>query len=233
MKKFLISLNYASLGLAVLGLAFMTFEPAISLGAITDQRQFTISQTVIGEVAFTSSPTNVTMSPALGGIVGGIATGQTQFAVTSNNITGYKVTITASSTTGAMQGTASTTNYIPGLVPIAAGYIPDYDMSTTTDVLTGKAAFGYSVQASTTSDVAQLFHENGAACNTGANHLNPGTCWYVATTTAVTIINRPLPTSSGAATSTLLFKVIFNGTPNPMIPNDTYVATTTLTATVN
>ncbi|MEI7463085.1 MAG: hypothetical protein WCK03_01660 [Candidatus Taylorbacteria bacterium] len=228
MKNILSLLNYSCIGLVVLALLFVTFEPAISIGATTDSKQFTISQTVTNEVAFTSSPTNVVMSPQLGGITGGTATGQTQFAVMTNNLTGYKVTITASSTTGAMQGTASTTNYIPGYIP-AVATAPDYAMS----VLVNKAGFAYSVQASTTSDVGDLFHENGSACNTGANHTNPGTCWYVATSTAATIINRPLPTLVGAATSTILFKVIFNGTPSPMIPNDTYVATTTLTATMN
>ena len=226
MKKLLSSLNYAVLGLGVLSMMFVTFEPAISLGATSDQRQFTISQTVSKEVAFSTSPSNVTMSPSLGGLTGGTSTGETQFVVTTNSLTGYSVTIIASSTTGAMQGTASTTNYIPGYTATS----PDYDMT----VAANKAAFAYTIQSSSTADVTQMFRNSGSTCNSGTDHAIASFyhCWIQATSTAVTIINRSLPTTV-PATSTIAFMVKINSNPNPIIPNDTYIATTTLTATVN
>ena len=229
MKILLKSVNNAFLGLAVLGVVFMTFEPAISFGAMPNKTQITISQVVSAEVGFSSEATNVLMIPTLGGISGGTAFGTTTFAVTSNSLTGYSVTIMASSTTGAMQGTASTTNYIAGYVPSSA-LRADYDMT----VALNKTGFAYSVQASSTSDVAPLFRAIGTTCGfvTGAAP-SAGHCWYVATSTAATIINRTLPTVGGAATSSVIFQVQIMSNPNPVIPNDTYVATTTLTVTMN
>ena len=224
MNKLVSYINYSCLGLLLLILAFLTFEPAMSLGATTDQRQFTVSQTISKEVSITSSPSNVTMSPSLGGLSGGTANGETQFAVLTNSLTGYTLTIQASSTTGAMQGTASTTNFIPGY----ATSTPDYNMT----VAVNKAAFAYTIQASSSADVTQMFRENGSVCNTGSSHTNNYHCWIQATSTAVTIINRSLPTAT-AATSTLAFRVIINSNPSPIIPNDSYIATTTITATVN
>jgi len=211
---------------------FMTFEPAMSLGA-SAQYQFTISQVVGAEIAFTAQPANVVMTPSLGGISGGTAFGTTTFAVSSNNLTGYTVTIIASSTDGSMRGTASTTNYIAGYVPVSPS-TPDYTMS---NVAANKTGFAYTVQASTTSDISQLFWaDNFNICNKSAvqnGAPSVGHCWYIATSTAVTIVNRSLPTVGGAATSSVIFQVQIKSNPNPAIPNDTYVATTTLTATTN
>jgi hypothetical protein len=127
-----------------------------------------------------------------------------------------------------MQGTASTTNYIPGYATTTTS---DWNMT----VAANKAAFAYTVQSSSTADVATKFKSTGSACNTGTDHAIADFyhCWTAATSTASTIINRLLPTTGGAATSTIAFRVIINSNPNPTIPNDTYIATTTLTATVN
>ena len=225
-KSLLKSIRTASLGTTIVAIAFMTIEPAVSLGATTTS-QFTISQTVTSEISFATPPSNVIMSPTLGGITGGTANGLTSFAVLTNNLTGYNMTIYASSSVG-MIGNASSTNNIPVDVSVTPG-IPDYTM---TAPLHG-AAFAYTVNATTSSDVAPLFRNNGSICNQSTGTANGTNCWLPATTTAVTIINRALPTPTTGATSTLLFKVIINSNPSPAIPNDTYVATTTLTVATN
>ncbi len=229
-KLFINIISRASLSFLVLTLAFTAVEPAVSFGASV-QSQFTISQQVSAEVAFATLASNVSMSPTLGGITGGTANGQTQVVVTTNDLLGYNMTIQASST-GAMQGTASTTNFIP----VYSTTTPDFTFVTPANT----ARFGYTVGASSTSDVTPLFKSNGSSlCGVGgttANNTNTYSalrCWIGATSTAVTIINRNLPTQAPGATTTLYFQVGIAANPVPAIPNDTYIATSTLTATAN
>jgi hypothetical protein len=205
----------------VLALAFTVFEPAI-IGAATTGSQFTISQTVTAEISFATPASNVTMSPSLGGLTGGTANGGTQVVVTTNSLTGYTVTLQASSSLG-MIGNASSTNFIPAM---AASNTPSFSFTAPTN----SAAFGYTVEASTTGDLSSTFKDNGSICGTGSADA-ANSCWLNASTTAVTIINRSLQTPSSGGTTTLKFRVIINSNPNPVIPNDVYVATTTLTAT--
>ena len=141
-KLFINIISRASLSFLVLTLAFTAVEPAVSFGASV-QSQFTISQQVSAEVAFATLASNVSMSPTLGGITGGTANGQTQVVVTTNDLLGYNMTIQASST-GAMQGTASTTNFIP----VYSTTTPDFTFVTPANT----ARFGYTVGASSTSD---------------------------------------------------------------------------------
>jgi hypothetical protein len=224
MKKLITLLRQGAIGTLILAVAFITVEPAVSHALVTSATsQFTISQTVGAEVGFATLASNVTMSPTLGGITGGTSNGATSVAVRTNDLLGYKMTIQASTSLG-MQGVASSTNYIPAYVSGTAG-VPDYTFNTAAN------GFGYNVTASTTSDVVQAFKSGGSTpCNTGSI-TSSSACWLAATSSPVTIINRNLPTSVGGATTTLSFMV--NLVANNMLPNDTYVATTTLTATVN
>ncbi|MES2314373.1 MAG: hypothetical protein V4524_00335 [Patescibacteria group bacterium] len=231
-RKITRTLNQAVLALFVLTFIFTAVEPAISFGAVTTS-QFTISQTVTSEISFATPAANVTMSPSLGGITGGTSNGQTQVVVTTNNSTGYNMTLTASSSVG-MIGNASSSNSIPAYTP-TVNLVPDYSFTTPSNA----ARFGYSVAASSTADNVTLFKNNGSnACNTGAS-TNSATsnvtinCWLNASTTAITIINRSLQTPASGATSTVYFRVNITSNPSPVIPNDTYVATSTLTATTN
>jgi hypothetical protein len=229
-KNTLYAVNQAIVTLLVLSLMFVAIEPAVSYGA-TVTSQFTISQVVNTEIAFATPASNVIMSPALGGITGGTSNGATSVAVTTNNLTGYNMTIQASSSLG-MLGNASSTNVIPAYITTGANGTPDYTFALNGANAT-KGAFGYNVNATTSTDVAQLFRSSGSTpCNT-STLTSSSACWLAATTTAVTIINRSLPTPATGATTTLSFRVQIPSNPSPMLPNDTYVATTTLTATTN
>ena len=224
-NKILVSIKHATIGILVLAIAFMAIEPAVSFGA-NALSQFTISQTVTTQIAFATPASNVVMSPTLGGLTGGTSTGATVVAVTSNDALGYNMTIQASTSLG-MQGTASTTNYIPAYTSAVNG-VPDYTFTAPANT----ARFGYNVTAASTTDVATLFKNNGSVCNTGTL-TSTSNCWLAATTSAVTIINRNLPTPYTGATTTISFQLAIEPNPSPVIPNDTYVATTTLTATAN
>ena len=226
-NKLLNLARQSAVGTLVLAISFVALEPAISYANPSVSSQFTISQVVNSEISFATPASNIIMSPALGGLTGGTANGATSVAVITNNRTGYNMTIQASSSLG-MIGTASSSNYIPFDVPVTPG-IPDYTMGAPVN----GAAFAYTVSATTSSDVVQLFRNSTSSCNQSAGTANGANCWLNASTTPVTIINRNLPTPVTGATSTLAFRVIINSNPSPMIPNDTYVATTTLTATTN
>ncbi|MDE1941038.1 MAG: hypothetical protein KGI66_02885, partial [Patescibacteria group bacterium] len=114
--------------------SFIILEPALGAAAGS---QFTTSETVTSELSFATPASNVTLSPALGGITGGTATGQTQVVVLTNDALGYQMTIQASSSLG-MIGNASSTNYIAAYVP--ASTIPDYTFAVNSP---RGAAFGY------------------------------------------------------------------------------------------
>lgn len=213
---------------------FIAVEPTIGFAVVTTSSQFTVSQPVGVELSFATPASNVIMSPSIGGLTGGIGNGQTQVVVTTGNSTGYYIQLTASSSLG-MIGNASSSNYIPAWP--ATTTIPAYWM-TSASVAANTAAFAYSVAASSTADNVALFKNSGSACNTGATTNDPQLnttihCWLNASTTPITIINRSLQTSASGATTTIYFRAVINSNPNPVIPNDTYVATSTLTAITN
>lgn len=230
-KKYMIKLIYSSAkqgcaAMLIVAAIFLLAEPAISLSATTATSQFTISQVVTSEVSFSTPASSITLSPSLGGITGGTSLGSTQVIVNTNESTGYTMTLTASSSLG-MIGNASSTNYIPAYAT-SSSFAADYNFN----VPANKAYFGYTVEASTTSDLSSAFKDNGSSCGTGSLD-NADKCWVGATSTPFTIINRNYWTPASGATTTLKFRVTINSNPSPVIPDDTYVATTTLTATVN
>ena len=226
-KNILPIIGEAGLASFILAVSFMLLEPTISSANTTSQ--MTESLTINKEVSFSTPTSNIVLSPAIGGLSGGIATGKTSFSILSNDTAGYSVTITASSSLG-MIGNASSSNVITAYKP-AAPNVPDYTFAVNN---ASGVAFGYTVDATTSTDLAPAFLTNNSnACNTGSTDPALAHCWLNASTTAFTIINRTQPTFSGAANYMIAFQTTVNANPNPIIPNDTYVATTTLTATVN
>ncbi len=208
--------------MVVIIFAFVLVEPSISLGSTN-----TISQTVTTEIAFQTPATNIVLSPSIDVSLGGQASGETQVVVITNDHLGYSMTVTASSSLG-MIGNASTTLYIPAYVTSTPG-TPDFTFTTPVNT----AYYGYTVEASSTSDLATAFKDDSANCGVIAGSDTADRCWISASTIPYTVINRSSVTPLSGATTTLKFLVVINSNPNPGIPNDTYVATTTLTATAN
>lgn len=202
-------------------LLYIVLEPSITKGS------FTVSQSVTTELSVLTPANDIVLSPSIDVSAGGQANGQTQVVVKTNDHLGYLMTIAASSSLG-MIGIASSTKYIPAYVTSTPG-VPDYSFN----VPANSAYFGYTVEASSTSDLAQNFKDSAGLCNAVSGGDTVDKCWMSATTTAYTIINRTSATALSGATTTLKFIVVINSNPNPGIPNDTYVATTTLTATAN
>lgn len=200
---------------------FVVYEPQISR-AIADD--FTVSQTVTSEIAFSTAAADVTMSPSLGGVTGGTSNGTTTVIVTTNDLSGYTMTIAASSSP-AMQGVSqggSIDDYT-----VAVANTPDFTYSVPSG-----AEFGYTVSASTTADLAQKFLDNGSACNTGSSDTSgSASCWYGLSTTATSTIVRNTATPASGSTSSIAFKMTINN--GSFVVEDTYIATTTLTAVTN
>jgi hypothetical protein len=203
---------------------FFLLEPQVGIGASTND-VFTVTQTVTEEISFVATANDVVMTPSLAGITGGTSNGTTSVRVRTNNATGYNMTIAFSSTTAMLRNGGS--GYISNYAPASDG-TPDYTFTNDTF-----AQFGYTVLASTTSDVDATFLDNGSnTCATGASN-GSGTCWMDPDDAAETIINRTTATSASGATTTIRFRVNIPNNPIPAIQTGTYVATATLTATTN
>jgi len=201
---------------------YSIFEPQ-SVEAVEDQIQ--IFQSVTAEISITS-PSDVTMSPAIPGMTGSggtPSTGQATWTVITNNKEGFTMTFKAS-TSPALRGN-TTNDYFADYTPSNPS-VPDYNWS----IAANAAEFGYTVEPATAADTAQLFKDNGSACNTGSNQ-TADKCWYSASTTAVTVINRTSSTSSSGENEVIKFRAEQGS--NTFKLEDTYTATTTVTVTMN
>lgn len=219
------------LALLLLLLSYFILEPVVSRAQATEI--FTVQQSITAEISFVASTSVNNMAPSISGVSGGYSTGTAQAAVLTNNQTGYNLTIEFGSSTQVNDAMQGDTN---------GGYISDYDLgATTTPNFTftdpsagGESVFAYTVNASDTTDIASGFLDNGTNCGAGSSY-TANRCWMApSTTNAYTIIDRSSATPTGSgSTSTVQFKVAVPSNPNPALPNDTYTATVTLTASVN
>ena len=196
-------------------------EPAF-LQAIEDQ--FTVKQTITAEITFATPANDVVMNGSIAGITGGTSYGTSTSVVTTNNNTGFTMTLTASSSPAMVgDGFAGT---IADYTPATTG-IPDFTFSVPTG-----AEFGFSVSASTTANLAQKFKDNGTTtCNTGSADTSAGSCWMGLSTVATSTIVTSAATSASGATSSIYFRTFLNS--GSFTIEDTYTATMTQTAIIN
>lgn len=220
----------AALILAVLGMfAYFSFEPTVSR-AITDT--FTVTQEITDEISFLVNAGDVTMVGSLQGLTGGYATGTTYTVVRSNDPDGYSMSIAFSSSTAMNNSESPNLYYIDNYSKASPTSTPDF-----TWVEDGTSAeFGYTVNASSTSDLAQLFLHDGTNCDQAGGSPTLYRCWQSPSSTNLVtgdpIINRATAAPTGA-TTTIYFRVVVPSSPSPSLPAGFYVATATLTATNN
>ena len=204
--------------------SFFVIEPKV--GQAVDDT-FTIKQTITGEISFMASTSDVTMSGAINGVTGGTANGTTTAVVTTNNSTGYNMTISFEDNTGdsAMIGDVSDSDAIHDYT--ASSSEPTYGFYTAST----SAVFGYTVSSSVAADADDSFKDNGSGtCGSGSNKYQ--VCWMEPTAAAFTIVDRANAATAGA-TTTLNFRVYVPNSPSPALVTDTYTATATLTAVTN
>lgn len=202
--------------------SFFMLEPTVSRAQEFDS--FTVTQQITAEIAFLTTANDVIMSPTIAGLTGDTANGSTQVVVNTNNSAGYNMTIAFSSST-AMNldgGGGAINNYNP-----AGAGVADFAFGAET-----YGQFGFTVSASTTSDLDPTFLDNGSVCGAGGADAADA-CWLDPDDAAETIINRSTETELSGATTTIAFRVLVPSNPSPAIPTGIYTATATLTATVN
>lgn len=201
---------------------FSVFEPALS-EAIDDTHL--VQQSVTAEIIFDTTASDVVLAPAIPGLSGGTASGQTDVRVVTNNPNGYSMAI-AFEDDVAMQG------------DLNGGQILNYtqDISDTPDFTFAVAAntgeFGYTVEAESAPDLAPAFLDDGGTCGVGTLD-SVDSCWAAPSSTAQTVVNRTSVTDTDGASTTIKYRVQITPNADPLIPADTYTATTTLTALMN
>lgn len=214
--------------IAIGALSFFTIEPSVGRSAV---EVFEVHQTISGAISFLASTTDITMVGTLDGLTGGTSYGTTTARVRTNNSSGYQMVITFASTA-------------PMVRDSGTGYISTYQYSTgTASYPSGFAAavnaqIGFTVNASNTTDISPVFTHNGSVCGTSNNgSFSINNCWRgasstnVAASTQLILTNAPTPASG--STSTVQFRITIPNNPNPVVPDGTYTATATLTATDN
>jgi len=163
-----------------------------------------------------SVASDVTMSPTLGGVTGGTSNGSSNTTVITNNSAGYELYIKAS-TTPAMQGNTqgdTIANYT------RAGGSPDFTFS----VPVTESEFGFTPEGV---DVASEYLDNGVTCSISSSDATDS-CWGAVTTVNELIATRGSSNSPAGTVTTIKFRITVGS--SSIKVEDTYVATTTLTA---
>ncbi len=213
-----------SVSLVLIGaLTYSLIEPTIGRAAASATDTFLITQQITDEISFLTTAADVTMVGSIQGVTGGHATGTTFAVVRSNSNSGFTMDI-AFSGAPAMRGTSTLSQAIRDFATSSSMMQPSFAFTAST-----AAMFGYTVAASTTSDLDPSFLNDGTNCNAGAGY-TANTCWMTPSTTNYRIINRSTSAPTGATTS-LTFRVTVPNNPSPTVDEDFYVATATLTAT--
>jgi hypothetical protein len=163
-----------------------------------------------------SAPTDVVMSPDLGGLTGGTSNGSTTVTVLTDSPSGYQLTIEAETAPAMQRGDGeSIADYVPGGVA-------DYTFTIGgTDAL-----FGYSP---TGQDIDQDFRVGAGVCDdVGGDREDVEQCWDGLTTSPRVIAGAGGGNQPAGATTTVHFRVGIGG--NASVLEGVYIATTTLTA---
>lgn len=161
-----------------------------------------------------SSVTSVNLSPSLGGLSGGMATGSSLVVITTDDPAGYQLLYSAENSPAMQSGVNTISDYIP------TGGVPDFLFATNP----GKAHFSFSPEGA---DITPRFKDNGSSCGSGGSDTSDR-CWDgLSTTTKIisqgSIANHPL----GTATN---IKFRLNIGTGATVSEGLYTATTTLTA---
>lgn len=171
-----------------------------------------------------SSPANLTMTPSIPGITGGVASGTASFNVISDNTAGFSMGIFAS-TTHSLVASGDAGYYFSNY---PATSTPSYNWS----VPAGQAQFGFTVEPQTSADIVQAFLDNGSSvCNYASGTYHTDKCWAGFDSTNTTlVINRSNRTDNTGESETIKFKADSEAA---LLKSGTYNATITATVSAN
>lgn len=162
-----------------------------------------------------SSPLDVVMNPAIGGISGGTGNGAAVWTVTTDNAAGYIMSVKAAASPSLQSGSNSFADYTP------AGS-PDFNWS----VAGSDSEFGFTAESA---NLVQKFKDNGTACNAGTGD-SVDKCWYNFSLSNETIVNSASAYPSGDA-ATVKFRAQSGA--SHFQAAGTYTATITVTVLAN
>jgi len=141
-----------------------------------------------------TSPTDVTMSPDIGGVSGGTGNGQAAWTVTTDSSGGYSLDIKASSAPAMQSGANSFADYTP-----TVSGTPDYDWS----VAVAGSEFGFTPEGN---DIISKFKDDGVdTCNTGSND-TANQCWSNLSISYENIAGSPDPNHPNGTATTVKFR---------------------------
>lgn len=156
---------------------------------------------------------NVSLSPNIPATGGGSADAVASFTVTTDNSTGYSMTIASALSPALNSGVNNFLDYVP------AGANPDYTFTTPA----AQSRFGFSPEGA---DIVQRYKDNGVSCNVGA--LNTASaCWDALSTTPISIASRGSANNPAGTLTDIRFHAA-SGASN-IQPAGSYVATATVT----
>ena len=163
-----------------------------------------------------TSSADVTMTPSIGGVTGGIGNGQAVWTVTTDSSGGYSLDIKANSAPALQSGVNSFADY----TSILSG-TPDYLWSVTdTD-----SEFGFTPEGN---DIVSKFKDNEAGvCNTGSSD-TPDQCWLDLSTIDESIAGSSSSNHPSGTVTTVKFRAE-SGTSH-LQEEGNYQATVTVTA---
>lgn len=161
-----------------------------------------------------SSPGDVAMIPAIGGISGGVGNGSAVWNVKTDNPAGYQISVKSATSPALQSGSNSFADYTSSTAN------PDYDWS----VNTSSAEFGYTVEGN---NADSKFLDDGSACGIGTGN-TADKCWFGFSTSDQLIVNSSAPNHPSGTDTTIKFRAE-SGTSHSQ-PGGTYTATIIVTA---
>ena len=215
-NPFTASLVMATSAMLVGVLMYVLLEPAV-VGAQSNVNTFRVNQTIGAEIAFsTTQDSDITLLnngvASIGGATGGTATGTATVAVTSNNLSGYKIDINFSDNTPMRH--ENTVNTIANYGTTT----PDLNMNIEPNL----SGFAYSASSSNAvTAFSNCYSGSPSADECYMMHGTPSGTYTIVDSNDVAVGEK---TQVG-------FKVMV--APDSGLVNGAYQATTTLTATNN
>ncbi len=156
---------------------------------------------------------NVTMAPAIPGLTGGTANGQTSLTVTTDNPAGYTTTISAEDSPALNTSHDSFADYLP------AGLVPDYSFANSST----NSSFAFTPEGT---DIDSRYKNSGLVCGVGASD-TADACWDGLSTSARTIAVRNSNNNPAGTVTTIKFRAESGS--SHVQADGTYTATTTIT----
>lgn len=172
-------------------------------------------------IAISPAISDVVMSPDIGGITGGTSDGSASVTVITDSISGYTLTMTASTSPFLKSGSETIANYTSAVTAV-----PDFTFALDSQ---NDSEFGFTPEGT---DIASKYKDDGVStCSTGSNDTVNACWWAIKTGRSETVASRTSSNHPAGTATTLKFRTMV-GT-SRIQPEGTYVGTTTLTAVAN